>query len=71
MTVATLQTLTNEENFKFFLAKSNSSASILDIEDPKLPRKRRVPASFEGLLKELLSVIVSHTFVQFTVNPWI
>ena len=47
MTVTTLETLRNENNFKLFRQKINHLRSSFDIEEPKLLRKRRVPTRFE------------------------
>ena len=41
MTVTTLETLRNETNFKLFWQKVNLLRASFDIEEPKLPRKRR------------------------------
>jgi len=48
MTVTTLQTLRSEPNYKLFWQKINVLRTSFDVEDPKLPQKRRAPAQFEG-----------------------
>ena len=47
MTVTTLETLKNETDFKLFWQKVNLLRASFDIEEPKLPWKRRVPTRFE------------------------
>ena len=47
MTVMTLETLRNENNFKLFWQKINHLRLSYDIEEAKLPRKRRIPIRFE------------------------
>lgn len=47
MTVTTMETLRNETNFKLFWQKINHLQASFDIEETKLPRKRRVPTRFE------------------------
>ena len=47
MTVTTLQSLRNDDNFALFWQKIEIIKKDLDIEDPKLPRKRKVPRRYE------------------------
>ena len=47
MTVTTLQSLRNNDNFALFWQKIEIIKKDLDIEDPKLPRKRKVPRRYE------------------------
>ncbi len=43
MAVATLKSVRNEESFDLFWQKVNSRASQLDVGEPQLPRRRRLP----------------------------
>ena len=47
MTVTTLQSLRNDDSFALFWQKIEIIKKDLDIEDPKLPRRRKVPRRYE------------------------
>ena len=47
MTVKTLQSLRNDENFRLFWSKTIARAHELDVGDPVLPRRRKVPRRYE------------------------
>ena len=47
MTVTTLETLRNETKFRLFWQKVELLRALFDIEETKLPRKRRVLTRFE------------------------
>ena len=48
MTVKTLSGLTAEDKFKPFWAKVKRMVGDLDVSDPQLPRKRKVPRRYES-----------------------
>ena len=47
MTVKTLQSMRNEEDFKKFWSRTTARANELDVSDPILPRRRKVPRCYE------------------------
>ena len=47
MTVRTLETIRDDANFDMFWTKAKSFAEELGIEEPQLPRRRKVPRSLE------------------------
>ena len=47
MTVKTLQSLRNDSNFKLFWRKAEITRQKLNVNDPVLPRKRKLPRRFE------------------------
>lgn len=47
MTVATLKHLRNDESFDLFWQKVEKAREALDVEAPRVPRKRKVPRRFE------------------------
>jgi len=47
MTKRTLQEIRTDENFALFWQKVSQMASILEVSDPVLPQKRKVPKRFE------------------------
>ena len=52
MTVATLETLRDDGQFDLLWKKVEIHALSLDVESPKLPRKRKVPLRYaEGTLE--------------------
>lgn len=47
MTLDTLSNIRTEESFKLFWQTVNSHASSLDVDEPRLPRKRKMPKRFQ------------------------
>ena len=47
MTVKTLQSLRTDSNFDLFWRKAEIARQKLDVNDPELPRKRKLPKRFE------------------------
>ena len=47
MTVKTLQSLRTDSNFDLFRRKAEIARQKLDVNDPELPRKRKLPKRFE------------------------
>ena len=47
MTVKTLQSIRNEDSFKMFWSKTVAEAHELDVSDPVLPHRRKVPRRYE------------------------
>jgi len=47
LTVEVLEKLRSEENFNMFWESVSSKAKSLDVDDPKLPRKRGAPKRLE------------------------
>ena len=47
MTRKTLCTLQTEDNFDMFWEKVTKMASEVDVSDPTLPRRRKMPKRFE------------------------
>ena len=47
MTVKTLQSIRSSELFDLFWSKVSSTAESLDVEEPQLPRRRRIPKRFD------------------------
>ena len=52
MVVRTLQTLLNEEAFDLFWEKVINSAEAFNVEQPELPRKRKIPRKFDDGIGE-------------------
>ena len=47
LTVKTLMSIRSEESFQYFWEKALSHAQTLNVSDPQLPRKRKIPKRFE------------------------
>ena len=47
MTLETLKTLRTDQSFALFWLNVNKKAAELEIEEPKLPRRRKLPRRFE------------------------
>ena len=47
MTVKTLQSLRADSNFDLFWTKAETARQKLDVNEPELPRKRKLPRRFE------------------------
>ena len=47
MTVKTLQSIRSSELFELIWSKVSSTAESLDVEEPQLPRRRRIPKRFD------------------------
>ena len=47
MTVKTLQSTRNEEDFKRFWTRTTARANEFDVSDPVLPRRRKIPRRYE------------------------
>ena len=52
MTVKTLQSLRSDSNFDLFWRKAEITRQKLDVNDPVLPRKRKLPKRFEDVNAE-------------------
>lgn len=69
----TLMSIRNDESFDLFWEKVNGMASDLDVDDPVLPRRRKVYR--EGLKKVMLhrSIHLLQRICtgEFTLKPWI
>ena len=47
MTVKTLQSLRTDSNFDLFWTKAEAARQKLNVNEPELPRKRKLPRRFE------------------------
>lgn len=67
MSKETLQKMRNEDNFDLFWTLTLQMSSKLDINEPTLPRKRRMPARFETgtALAEFPSTAKDHYRPQY------
>ena len=52
MTVATLQSIRNDESYELFWEEVTSTAEQVDVDEPLLPRRRRRPKRFDDGMSE-------------------
>ena len=52
MTIGTLKSLRNDQSFELFWTKVNQTTSNLDVNEPQLPRRRKVPRRYDDGLSE-------------------
>ena len=72
MTVKTLQSLRTDSNFDLFWRKAEIARQKLDVNDPELPRKRKLPKSLKmEVLNQNFLLIVNNIFVNNILKPLI
>ncbi|KAH3882842.1 hypothetical protein DPMN_006787 [Dreissena polymorpha] len=65
----TLKTLRNEKAFNRFFDDVNQKADILDVDEPSMPRKRKVPKRFqlgdaEHVFPDSMADHYRHTYIE-------
>ena len=70
MTVKTLQSLRTDSNFDLFWTKAETARQKLDVNEPELPRKRKLPTRFEdGNAVPECFLIANNIFVGNILKP--
>ena len=67
MTVTTLQSIRNDECYGLFWQKMERARQPLDVEAPKLPRKRRAPRRYDDGIAE--PEFCDHSLGNSTTKP--
>ena len=53
MTIATLEAEQNDDRFEVFFNEVTETANNIDVEDPILPRRRKIPAKLDDCLEAI------------------